>query len=182
MASSKKPAAGRPHIKWDEETIALHDLDRGTRMKIEEPNTPYHYYAGEADTADVGAAEASIEITDVAMEMHNADPTNALKPVGASSHVGFSPASPAHSASNGKELQLDELNAKLTEHQERSEWDSDCSSNASSSSARNRNKMAKTATKDFSQKRKQHYNEYERMKQWRLQHAAAAADDDDDDA
>nr|CCA19684.1 conserved hypothetical protein [Albugo laibachii Nc14] len=30
-------------IKWDEETIARHNLDRGTRMKIEEPKTPYRY-------------------------------------------------------------------------------------------------------------------------------------------
>jgi protein phosphatase inhibitor 2 len=30
-------------ITWDEVTIAEHDLDRGTRQKIEEPETPYHY-------------------------------------------------------------------------------------------------------------------------------------------
>lgn len=28
-------------IRWDEETIAEHDLERGTRQKIEEPNTPW---------------------------------------------------------------------------------------------------------------------------------------------
>lgn len=28
-------------ITWDEQTIAEHDLLRGTRMKIEEPKTPY---------------------------------------------------------------------------------------------------------------------------------------------
>lgn len=36
-------------ITWDEETIERHDLDRGTRMKIEEPNTPYNYYDMEQD-------------------------------------------------------------------------------------------------------------------------------------
>ncbi len=30
-------------IVWDEETIAEHDKERGTRMKIEEPKTPFHY-------------------------------------------------------------------------------------------------------------------------------------------
>ncbi|TDH66197.1 uncharacterized protein CCR75_006196 [Bremia lactucae] len=35
---------GDAHVSWDEETIARHNLDRGTRMKIDEPNTPYHYY------------------------------------------------------------------------------------------------------------------------------------------
>lgn len=28
-------------VKWDEETIAEHDLERGTRQKIEEPKTPW---------------------------------------------------------------------------------------------------------------------------------------------
>ncbi|TYZ59991.1 hypothetical protein PybrP1_002166 [[Pythium] brassicae (nom. inval.)] len=40
--------AEKPHVSWDEETIAEHDLLRGTRQKIDEPNTPYHYYAAEA--------------------------------------------------------------------------------------------------------------------------------------
>ena len=29
-------------IKWDEAVIAEHDKERGTRMKIDEPPTPYH--------------------------------------------------------------------------------------------------------------------------------------------
>ena len=29
------------HVKFDEEAIELHDQDRGTRMKIDEPKTPY---------------------------------------------------------------------------------------------------------------------------------------------
>ena len=30
-------------IKWDEETIREHDKERGTRMKIDEPKTPFEY-------------------------------------------------------------------------------------------------------------------------------------------
>lgn len=47
---------GKPHVTWDEETIAEHDLLRGTRQKIDEPNTPYHYYGSdqEEDAAAVG--------------------------------------------------------------------------------------------------------------------------------
>ena len=40
------------HVTWDEETIARHDLDRGSRMKIEEPNTPFHYYDSDQDGDD----------------------------------------------------------------------------------------------------------------------------------
>lgn len=32
------------HLKWDEQAIEEHDLLRGTRMKIDEPNTPYTHY------------------------------------------------------------------------------------------------------------------------------------------
>ena len=31
------------HLKWDEEKIKEHDKERGTRMKIDEPDTPYHH-------------------------------------------------------------------------------------------------------------------------------------------
>ena len=30
------------HIKWDEDIIKEHDKLRGTRMKIDEPDTPYN--------------------------------------------------------------------------------------------------------------------------------------------
>ena len=38
--SPKKKKGG---LKWDEAKIEEHDKLRGTRMKIEEPNTPYHH-------------------------------------------------------------------------------------------------------------------------------------------
>ena len=52
FVSGQRHSQGDAHVTWDEETIALHDMDRGTRMKIEEPNTPYHYYA---ESDQVGA-------------------------------------------------------------------------------------------------------------------------------
>ncbi|KAK6588538.1 phosphatase inhibitor 2 [Cryptosporidium xiaoi] len=35
----------RKGVTWDEDNIELHDADRGSRMKIDEPNTPYYYYS-----------------------------------------------------------------------------------------------------------------------------------------
>lgn len=29
------------HVTWDEDAIAEHDRERGTRMVIDEPKTPY---------------------------------------------------------------------------------------------------------------------------------------------
>lgn len=40
--SEGKNAEGK-QVTWDEAVIAEHDKERGTRMKIEEPKTPYHY-------------------------------------------------------------------------------------------------------------------------------------------
>ena len=36
-------------LTWDEETMALHDVDRGTRMKIDEPDTPFASYQTEQE-------------------------------------------------------------------------------------------------------------------------------------
>ena len=42
-------------IRWDEETIAEHDKYRGTRMRINEPKTPFeHLRPGSADTSSAG--------------------------------------------------------------------------------------------------------------------------------
>ena len=32
----------KKHITWDEKTIAEHDKERGTRMVVNEPKTPYN--------------------------------------------------------------------------------------------------------------------------------------------
>ncbi|EZG70560.1 protein phosphatase inhibitor 2 [Gregarina niphandrodes] len=37
----KGDSTKKKSFRWDEESIALQDLERGTRMKIDEPKTPY---------------------------------------------------------------------------------------------------------------------------------------------
>ena len=44
-------------ITWDEECIKEHDKERGTRMKIVEPNTPYVYYDEDSDKAKSATGE-----------------------------------------------------------------------------------------------------------------------------
>mmetsp|Transcript_9869 Transcript_9869/g.26212 ORF Transcript_9869/g.26212 Transcript_9869/m.26212 type:complete len:152 (-) Transcript_9869:17-472(-) len=44
ILKNKHEGGQRPHLTWDEETIAEHDKERGTRMKIDEPDTPYARY------------------------------------------------------------------------------------------------------------------------------------------
>lgn len=43
LKSDKNKAKISKCITWDEETIAMHDIERGTRMEINEPDTPYYY-------------------------------------------------------------------------------------------------------------------------------------------
>jgi protein phosphatase inhibitor 2 len=39
-------------VKWDEEIIAEHDKERGTRQKIDEPPTPYRYGSDDDNVDD----------------------------------------------------------------------------------------------------------------------------------
>lgn len=41
LAKLQSSAAQEKAVHWDEETIAEHDKERGTRMKIDEPPTPF---------------------------------------------------------------------------------------------------------------------------------------------
>ena len=50
------PKKASIRIRWDEETIAEHDLLRGTRQKIDEPDTPFaHHHAAEEETTEDGS-------------------------------------------------------------------------------------------------------------------------------
>lgn len=44
----------KKHLKWDEKAIEEHDQLRGTRMKIDEPNTPYTHYDSGAESDGSG--------------------------------------------------------------------------------------------------------------------------------
>ena len=55
LKKTEKPASSREkqrHLKWDEAAIEEHDQLRGTRMKIDEPNTPYTHYDSGAESDD----------------------------------------------------------------------------------------------------------------------------------
>mmetsp|Transcript_30515 Transcript_30515/g.73193 ORF Transcript_30515/g.73193 Transcript_30515/m.73193 type:complete len:176 (+) Transcript_30515:201-728(+) len=47
---NKKAKKKNANLKWDEAKIQEHDLLRGTRMKIDEPDTPYHNYDSGSET------------------------------------------------------------------------------------------------------------------------------------
>jgi len=135
-------------LVWDEETIAEHDLERGTRQKIDEPNTPW-----------MGSPQMSNE----------GSPNLGGTPV--EGEPGQAPAPP----------EIGDLNQRLDswyrEEMHRpsiqSRWGSDCA---------NRQDDDATSTEKgdaFAAKRKQHYNEVDKVRK-ALAQASVAEDEDDD--
>ena len=65
MQEPSAKQGGEVHITWDEETIAEHDKERGTRQKIEEAPTPYRYTTDEDEAEMVvrggGEGDAMVE-------------------------------------------------------------------------------------------------------------------------
>lgn len=54
-------------ITWDEAAIAEHDQERGQRMPIDEPETPFLYYNPETDSSeapklDLAALQAKLTV------------------------------------------------------------------------------------------------------------------------
>jgi protein phosphatase inhibitor 2 len=59
-SNNKKSSGKDKHLKWDEAKIKEHDELRGTRMKIEEPNTPFaHYDSGSETDGSLSSAKKS---------------------------------------------------------------------------------------------------------------------------
>ena len=151
----------RKTISWDEEIIKEHDKERGTRMRIVEPNTPYVYYDEDSDKAKSATGEYA----------------------GAPEHT------------KPGELDFTELSNKLNAVKKQQEGVSDNNNDNDKTSGENNKKidadvytvsmaeaMAKSnkpKNKDFANKRKAHYNEFQMMKQWKM--SQKMNDDDDDD-
>ncbi|KAJ8600649.1 hypothetical protein CTAYLR_006928 [Chrysophaeum taylorii] len=106
-------------ISFDEKTIAEHDKERGTRMKIEEPETPFLYYNPATDSAtDLEAVAAKLN--------------------------------------NGSELpKAVQMAQEMDEETKKAQ--------------------------DFAEKRKGHYDEVARLKEWRKQHPTTNEEEEEDD-
>ena len=53
LSFNLKPMSEKRNVQWDEETIAEHDKERGTRQKIDEPPTPFHIDDDDYDDLDL---------------------------------------------------------------------------------------------------------------------------------
>merc|ERR1719379_2705096 len=57
------------HITWDEQAIAEHDKERGTRQKIDEPDTPFVRSPMTASDTEEGAASSDAPSDDECLRL-----------------------------------------------------------------------------------------------------------------
>ena len=131
------------HLKWDEQVIEEHDLLRGTRMKIDEPNTPYTYYDSGAESDDSRRSKSPAN----QKQLISWDNLQTRLDSVAAVREQF-PQSPS---SHAETEQSDAEGAALTTADPKSEMRS----------------------LEFKEHRKRHYNEMELVRQFRQQHPDA---------
>jgi len=142
-------------LTWDEHAIEEHDLLRGTRMKIDEPNTPYSYYDHHSDEDSAKTpppredGEDSNNPNNLAMNWDRLE--TKLGAVAAARDLY--PSSPSGSSVGG----------------------------ADSDGGTAESKRALRKETEFKMLRKQHYNEMEAVNAWRNKHDDDDDDDDSDD-
>eukprot|EP00611_Tribonema_gayanum_P007137 TRINITY_DN1649_c0_g2_i1.p2 TRINITY_DN1649_c0_g2~~TRINITY_DN1649_c0_g2_i1.p2 ORF type:complete len:248 (+),score=92.84 TRINITY_DN1649_c0_g2_i1:104-745(+) len=138
------------HIRWDEATIEEHDKLRGTRQKINEPDTPYNFDS-QSDISDCESADSR-----------------------GGSIIAVSPAAPGRTPAGGGQAALEGVikavkvrlpTADQLDKERTARWEDD---EQGGSGGQDQDR--------FKQKRAQHYNEFHMMRQWRQRHSV---DEDD---
>mmetsp|Transcript_6667 Transcript_6667/g.15945 ORF Transcript_6667/g.15945 Transcript_6667/m.15945 type:complete len:236 (+) Transcript_6667:362-1069(+) len=170
-SGGKKPSKNSKKnrtLKWDEAKIQEHDQLRGTRMKIEEPNTPFaHYDSGSETDGSWSSARGSRNHGGVDNHKISWDAlTNKLEAHAAAKDQVYPPSSPSHTSDGNyttDEEGEDQKRERLRKEMKRLE---------------------------FQEHRKSHYNEMEVVRRFRRDypdgeptvngHHASNEDTDDD--
>ena len=151
-ASSSSSSSEKKHLKWDEKAIEEHDLLRGTRMKIDEPNTPYTHY-------DSGNDEDSAAHSDGSLPR---------------------PKSPAHQRPTLQwdvlQTRLDSVAAVRDAYPS-----SPSAGGETDHSDVEEERKKEMRHMEFKEHRKRHYNEMEAVRRFRQEHGDFALDDDDEE-
>jgi len=96
-------------LKWDEAKIEEHDKLRGTRMKIDEPNTPYHNYdsGSETDGSHTGYKDKELSWDHLQNKLEGVAAAREAYPSSPSSHGGDE-AAEEHRQKEMEEIQFKE--------------------------------------------------------------------------
>lgn len=163
LKKERKVRDHRPRqLKWDEAAIEEHDQLRGTRMKIDEPNTPYAQYDSGAESDDSRRAKSPA-----------ADHSNT--PISSRSSTTISWDTLQNRLDTVKAVQEAYPSSPSVGDAEHSDVEDE-----------RRKEMREL---EFKEHRKRHYNEMELVKKFRQEHPeglmpdveAGDGDDDDDD-
>ena len=148
-----------PRITWDEATIAEHDKERGTRMKITEVDTPFLIYEPEPDTAITAvqrnAGESPNPADIIAAEARQLADEMASKARAERKSRGLHSPIEAKSA---PQLDFNELTSRLEAHSRA------VSSGKCDESPEESEEAARKRKAAFKAKRKAHYNEFKMAK------------------
>lgn len=152
-------------LSWDEQAIEEHDLLRGTRMKIDEADTPFNYYDEEED-------QISVRSHSPASLSHNGD-----------TECSKSNENSKVSKKKGK-LCLETLEMKLeavAASRNNDEELQSVSSHGSNHQNLNIHHHQNQKEENFKKARANHYNEMEMLRKFRAEHMDDDEDDDDED-
>lgn len=166
-------------VTWDEPTIAEHDKERGTRMKINEPNTPYNADRGAFSSDD---ENSSMDVDTSPRGSQKLSPRFAMPPSPKRPSLGsdddtHSGSTEEHEAGQRKirssaepiasGLDTDALQRKVEQvKDEREQEDAKVIHAAGESDDEEFMTPGDRAKKAaFAEKRKEHYNEFKRMKE-----------------
>jgi len=154
-SSKKKKKKNNRTLKWDEAKIQEHDQLRGTRMKIDEPNTPYaHYDSGSETDGSLSSArgnnnksnQISWDALTNKLEAHAAVKDQIYPPSSPSSHGG--------QPTSGHTTDEEGYNSNSIETEEQ----------------RREGQRSEMKRLEFQEHRKRHYNEMEVVRRFRRDH------------
>lgn len=138
-------------IHWDEETIAEHNKLRGTRQKIDEPKTPYH------TGYDYHSASSEDELSTI--NKNNSKVENNVE-------------NNVDENKNEKSIDLDLITKKtnlIFEKQQKLDF-------STSNEEEEEDKEESLKKKEFANKRKSHYDEFKKMKQFQSKNDDSSSD------
>lgn len=164
--------SGAHALRWDEPTLAAHDLDRGTRMKIEEPKTPFEREArsGSASEDERPSPRATRDseqhhtLTTRLEVLHERQARGErIRQEGGKTRVitAFSTDDDDNSHSAAANNNNNNSTAQAVEIHDSSDDEADVG------------EEARLKRREFEQKRKMHYNEFSRVKRLRERNARA---------
>jgi protein phosphatase inhibitor 2 len=155
------------HLKWDEAAIEEHDQLRGTRMRIDEPNTPYTHYDSGAESDDSRRPKSPM----VQKDSISWDTLQTRLDSVAAVRDAF-PSSPS---SHGASYDTDQgaVSVSVDDHNH----NINSSSGDDGGQGEHRNELRDL---EFREHRRRHYNEFELVKKYRAEHPEGALSSDDD--